>query len=96
MTLKKCIKRYLINTLHSVSKEKPTKVPSSVYNRGSAKNGGLRYHPSASSVHTYSPYDALDNMESDEDVEVVFDETTNLLGNNITRAAYTAPDTSKT
>nr|GEW44117.1 hypothetical protein [Tanacetum cinerariifolium] len=34
--------------------------------------------------------------KSDEDVEVVFDETNNLLGNNITRATFTAPDASKT
>nr|GEW34386.1 RNA-directed DNA polymerase homolog [Tanacetum cinerariifolium] len=30
-----------------------------------------KYYPSASTVHTSNPYDASDNMESDEDVEVV-------------------------
>ncbi|GKD46332.1 zinc knuckle CX2CX4HX4C containing protein [Tanacetum coccineum] len=59
-------------------------------------NDGNTYHPSESIVHTSNPYDAPDNMESDEYVEVVFDETTNLLGNNITRATYTALDASKT
>ncbi|GJV92006.1 hypothetical protein Tco_1539819 [Tanacetum coccineum] len=42
------------------------------------------------------PYNALDDMESDEEVEVVDDETTNLFGNNITRATYTATDASNT
>nr|GEV82194.1 zinc knuckle CX2CX4HX4C [Tanacetum cinerariifolium] len=77
------------NTVHLVSKENPSKavkVPSSFFMRGSAKNGGLQYHSSASIVHTSNPYDALDDMESDEDVEVMLDETTYLFGNNITRA----------
>ncbi|GJW36789.1 hypothetical protein Tco_0059709 [Tanacetum coccineum] len=77
--------------------EKPSKsanVPSSSYSRGSAKNGGLQYHSSMSNIHTSNPYDDLDDMESDEEVEVVYDETTNLLGNNIMRATYTAQDAS--
>ncbi|GJR47823.1 zinc knuckle CX2CX4HX4C containing protein [Tanacetum coccineum] len=50
----------------------------------------------ASNIHTSNPFDALDDMESDEEVEVVFDETANLSDNNITRATYIAPDASKT
>ncbi|GJZ73589.1 zinc knuckle CX2CX4HX4C containing protein [Tanacetum coccineum] len=87
------------NIVHSISKEKPSKaanVPSSSYTCGSTKNGGLQYHSSASNIHTSNPYDALDDMESDEEVEVIYDETTNLFGNNITRATYTTPDASKT
>ncbi|GKB18559.1 zinc knuckle CX2CX4HX4C containing protein [Tanacetum coccineum] len=80
-------------------KEKPSKaanVPSSSFSSGSTKNGGLQYHFSESNIHTSNSYDALDDMENDEEVDVVYDETTNLLGNNITRATYTAPDASKT
>ncbi|GJY36542.1 zinc knuckle CX2CX4HX4C containing protein [Tanacetum coccineum] len=87
------------NIMHSVSKEKLSKaanVPSSSYSYGFAKNRGLEYHSSASNIYTSNPYDALDDMESDEEVEVVYDETTNLLGNNRMRATYTAPDASKT
>nr|GEX56366.1 copia protein [Tanacetum cinerariifolium] len=62
----------------------------------SGKNGGLEYYFSVSNIHTSNLYDALDDMESDEEVEVVYDETTNMLGNNIMRATYTAPDVSKT
>ncbi|GJU16875.1 zinc knuckle CX2CX4HX4C containing protein [Tanacetum coccineum] len=69
--------------------EKPSKaanLPSSSFSHGSAKNGVLQYHSSASNIHTSNPYNALDDMESDEEVEVVYDETTNLFGNNIMRA----------
>ncbi|GJY47859.1 zinc knuckle CX2CX4HX4C containing protein [Tanacetum coccineum] len=59
-------------------------------------NRGLQYHSSASNIHTSNPFDALDDMESDEEVEVVFDETANLSDNNITRATYMALDASKT
>ncbi|GJW54861.1 hypothetical protein Tco_0098946 [Tanacetum coccineum] len=86
------------NIGHSVSNEKPSKasnVPSSSFSRSSTKNGGLQYHSNASNIYTSNPYDALDDMESDEEVEVVYDETSNLFGNNITRATYTAPDASK-
>ncbi|GKE42863.1 hypothetical protein Tco_1470147, partial [Tanacetum coccineum] len=79
--------------------EKPSKaanVPSSSFSRGFTKNGGLQYHFSESNIHTSNSYDALDDMENDEEVDVVYDETTNLLGNNITRATYTALDASKT
>nr|GEU99989.1 hypothetical protein [Tanacetum cinerariifolium] len=61
------------NIMHSVSKEKPSKaanVPSSFFSRGSAKNGGLQYSSSASNIHTSNPYDALDDIESDEEVEL--------------------------
>ncbi|GJY17947.1 hypothetical protein Tco_0389438 [Tanacetum coccineum] len=64
----------MVNKKKSVSKEKPSKsanVPSSSYSRSSAKNGGLQYHSSVSNIHTSNPYDALDDMESDEEVEVV-------------------------
>ncbi|GJV68149.1 zinc knuckle CX2CX4HX4C containing protein [Tanacetum coccineum] len=84
---------------HVNQKEKPSKaanVPSSSFSRGSAKNGDLQYLSSASNIHTSNPYNALDDMESDEKVEVVYDEKTNLFGNNITRATYTATDASKT
>ncbi|GJS48360.1 hypothetical protein Tco_0598481 [Tanacetum coccineum] len=59
-------------------------------------NRGLQYHSSASNIHTSNPFDALDDMESDEEVEVIFDETANLSDNNITRATYMALDASKT
>nr|GEW81693.1 hypothetical protein [Tanacetum cinerariifolium] len=80
----------LLRLLGSLSnkREKPSKAandPSSSYTCGSAKNGGLQDHSSASNIHTSNPYDALDDMENDEEVEVVFDETINLFGNNITR-----------
>ncbi|GJZ45028.1 zinc knuckle CX2CX4HX4C containing protein [Tanacetum coccineum] len=67
------------NIVHSVSKEKPSKaanVPSSSFSRGSGKNGDLQYLSSASNIHTSKPYNALDDMESDEEVENVNDETT--------------------
>ncbi|GJV39558.1 zinc knuckle CX2CX4HX4C containing protein [Tanacetum coccineum] len=86
------------NIVHSFSKEKPYKaanVPSSSFSRGSTKNRFLQYHYSTSNIHTSNPYDAMDDMESDEEVEVVYDETSNLFGNNITRATYTAPGVSK-
>ncbi|GKD44434.1 hypothetical protein Tco_1269079, partial [Tanacetum coccineum] len=54
--------------------EKPSKAsnaPLSSFSCGSAKNGGLQYHSSASNIHTSNPYDALDDMESDEEVEVL-------------------------
>ncbi|GKE07660.1 hypothetical protein Tco_1399678 [Tanacetum coccineum] len=54
--------------------EKPSKaanVPSSSFSHGSAKNGDLQYLSSASNIHTSNPYNALDDMESDEEVEVV-------------------------
>nr|GEX40432.1 hypothetical protein [Tanacetum cinerariifolium] len=77
-----------------VSKEKPSKaanVPSSSFSRSSTKNRRLQYHSSASNIDASNPYDDLDYMESDEEVEVVYDETSNLFGNNITRATYTTP-----
>ncbi|GJW64238.1 zinc knuckle CX2CX4HX4C containing protein [Tanacetum coccineum] len=82
----------------TVSKEKPSKaanVPSSSFSRGSTKNRCLQYHYSTSNIHTSNPCDALDDRESDEEVEVVYDETSNLFGNNITRDTYTAPGVSK-
>nr|GEX98180.1 zinc knuckle CX2CX4HX4C [Tanacetum cinerariifolium] len=87
------------NIMHSDSKEKPTKlvnIPPPSYTRGSGKKGGLQYLTSASNIHTSDRYDSLDDMESDERVEVIFNETLNLLDNIITRANYTAPDASKT
>ncbi|GKC96431.1 hypothetical protein Tco_1161873 [Tanacetum coccineum] len=59
-------------------------------------NDGLQHPSSASNIHTSNPYDALDDMENDEEVEVVYDETTHLFGNNIMRAIYTALNASKT
>nr|GEZ40263.1 hypothetical protein [Tanacetum cinerariifolium] len=50
----------------------------------------------ASLISTLGPYDALDDMKGDEEVEVVFDETANFLDSNIIKANYTAPDASKT
>ncbi|GKD47867.1 hypothetical protein Tco_1276843 [Tanacetum coccineum] len=88
-----------LNIVHSVSKEKSTKaanITSSSYTRGFAKKGGLQYPTRASNIHTSNPYDALDDMESDEEVEVVFDETANFLDSNITRANYTVLDAFKT
>ncbi|GJW25290.1 hypothetical protein Tco_0039101 [Tanacetum coccineum] len=61
------------NIVHSASKEKPTKsanVSSTFNTRGSTKNRGLQYHSSASNIHTSNPFDALDDMESDEEVEI--------------------------
>ncbi|GJZ44150.1 zinc knuckle CX2CX4HX4C containing protein [Tanacetum coccineum] len=87
------------NIMHSISKEKPSKaanVPSSSFSHGTTKNGCLQYHSSTSNIYMSNPYDTLDDMESDEEVEVVYDETTNLFGNNITRATYTASDASNT
>ncbi|GJV50948.1 zinc knuckle CX2CX4HX4C containing protein [Tanacetum coccineum] len=65
-----------LNIVHSFSKENPTKaanIPSFSYTRGSAKKGGIQYPICAFNIHTSNPYDALDDMESDEEVEVVFD-----------------------
>nr|GEX57729.1 hypothetical protein [Tanacetum cinerariifolium] len=61
------------------------------------KDWGLQYPTSSSNIPTLNPYDTLDDMKSEKGVEVVFDETVNLLNNNITGAnIYTAPDASKT
>ncbi|GJS28163.1 hypothetical protein Tco_0488783 [Tanacetum coccineum] len=88
------------NIVHSSSKENPAKatdIPSPSYTRSSAKKGGLQYPTSSSNILTSNLFDALDDMESDEEVEVVFDEIVNLLNNNITEAnIYKAPDASKT
>ncbi|GKF67055.1 hypothetical protein Tco_0193572, partial [Tanacetum coccineum] len=43
-----------------------------------------------------NPYDALDDMKSDEEVEVVFDKIVNLLESTITSTNYTALDAYKT
>ncbi|GJV25912.1 hypothetical protein Tco_1378607 [Tanacetum coccineum] len=87
------------NGVHSSSKEKPIKaanISSSSYTRGSPMKDDLQYPTSASNIPTSNPYDALDDMESDEEIEVVFDETINLLDNNIIRAKNTAPNAFKT
>ncbi|GKF16712.1 hypothetical protein Tco_0061630, partial [Tanacetum coccineum] len=39
---------------------------------------GFHVPTSKPSVPTSNPYDVLDDMESDEEVEVVYDETVNL------------------
>ncbi|GJZ86343.1 hypothetical protein Tco_0657953 [Tanacetum coccineum] len=87
------------NSVHSSSKEKPIKaanITSSFYTRGSPMKGDVQYPTSASNIPTSNPYDALDDKESDEEVEFVFDETINLLESNIMKAKNTTLDTSKT
>ncbi|GJT24170.1 zinc knuckle CX2CX4HX4C containing protein [Tanacetum coccineum] len=70
------------NFVHSSFKEKPGKavdIPSSSYTRGFAKREDLQFPSSSSNILTLNPYDALDDMKSEEEVEVVSDETVNFL-----------------
>nr|GEX43037.1 hypothetical protein [Tanacetum cinerariifolium] len=86
------------NSVHLSSKEKPIKdanLTSFSYTRSSLMKGDLYYPTSTSNIPTSNPYDALDDMESDKEVEVVFDETINSLDNNIMKAKNMAPDASK-
>ncbi|GKD51642.1 hypothetical protein Tco_1280618, partial [Tanacetum coccineum] len=88
------------NFVHSSFKEKPGKavdIPSSSYTRGFAKREDLQFPTSSSNILTLNPYDALDDMKSEEEVEVVSDETVNFLKCNITGAnIQTALEASKT
>ncbi|GKE90831.1 hypothetical protein Tco_1571926, partial [Tanacetum coccineum] len=72
-----------------VNKRKSGKTGSTINNRSGAVVGKVAWHPikqkggfhvptSKPSVPTSNPYDVLDDMESDEEVEVVYDETVNL------------------
>nr|GEU46844.1 hypothetical protein [Tanacetum cinerariifolium] len=81
-------------------KPKTTKavdLPSSYFTSDTAKEGVLQVPTSSSNIPTSNPYDVLDDMESEEEVEVVFDETANFHVSAKPRdSIYTTSDGSKT
>nr|GEY29341.1 hypothetical protein [Tanacetum cinerariifolium] len=61
-----------------------------------ATNGDLHVPMSKPSVLTSNPYNVLDNMESDEEVEVVYDETVTLKDTRMGASPFMASDGSNT
>ncbi|GJW64237.1 hypothetical protein Tco_0116121 [Tanacetum coccineum] len=88
------------NSMHMSSKKQTTKVvdlPSSSFTSDTAKKGALQVPTSSSNIPTSNPYDVLDDMESKEEVEVVFDETANFhISAKPRTGIYTTPGGSKT
>nr|GEY69565.1 hypothetical protein [Tanacetum cinerariifolium] len=76
--------------------------PSSSFFSASSKMGGRKAPTNSSNIPTSNPYDegdsnVLDDMKSEEEFEIVLDETVNLLKSTKTDASiYTAPDVFKT